>query len=235
MKKSRMKHLDGGTMVTVTVETEEAEIDFEDILEATELVPDDRSEAPWEDADGFEHEVIRDVSDGAAAGYFYGDRHCRHSGPRLVVVEKDRWGNREYLESKGASKQVAFEMARLEERRTAEMIAGWYSSGWEVWGITCDFRGGHDSCWGYYVDSGDPYLEEERISIAMNVAHDLEKEGYEVINLPDPERSRVKSGLSRFRWNLHQQSHIENKDKFVRAEVGRRMSSSRKIKPLLLP
>jgi len=52
--RSTIRH--GDTMIVV--ESHPAAVEYNDILDATEVMPDEHyQEAPWESCDGFEHEV----------------------------------------------------------------------------------------------------------------------------------------------------------------------------------
>ncbi len=215
-------------MVTVTVAVESATVEFDDLLEAVRLDPDEGAEPPWENSDGFEHTVISDETEGAAAGSFFGDRNSRYHGRHRVVVKKDQWSNFKYWRVHGASKQVAYELARLEERRTAELIAGWYDYGWEVWCISCHFKGVRDSCCGFYGESGSDYIKECMAEIAKNVALELQKDGYTVNGIPDEKEERRRNHLYHLKHNLHQQDHIVDKEKFLKKLIQPKPKQERK-------
>ena len=61
----------------------------------------------------------------------------------------ERWGNFAWHRARGASKQVAFELARQEWQRTREYIADLRENGWTVWGVVCNFCGEHAFLWGF--------------------------------------------------------------------------------------
>jgi len=175
MTKTAIKQRDGNVMVKVSVETTPAVIQFSDILEACEVKPDEDAEAPWDNCDGYEHEVIKDNTDGESAGSF---RDGRGRMMRCVTSEFEDWGSA----PSGASKQVVFEAHAAEVKRTLQQLAKWHGNGWEVFGVVCNFQGYHDSCWGFYDDEGcdGPYMRENIREIAGNVAAQMVKGGYTV-------------------------------------------------------
>lgn len=175
VSRTEIKQRDGDKMIRVVVETSEAVVSFDDILEAVKVEPDDCSEAPWESCDGYEHRVIDDETGGDAVGSFF-DRH-EGRRKRVVTDEFENWGSA----LRGASKQVQFEAHAEEVKRTIEQLARWYSSGWGVWCVSCRFKGYTDSCCGFYDDDGDSeYMRENVREIAGNVARDMVKDGYTV-------------------------------------------------------
>jgi len=95
-------------MVTTLTKAEPAVLDFEDILEATRVMPADCSQAPWQTCDGLDHHVVTDNTDGKASGSFDGARRGRQG---VVLDYPERWGNFAWHRARGASKQVAFELA----------------------------------------------------------------------------------------------------------------------------
>jgi hypothetical protein len=198
------------TKVRTTVEN--AVIEFADILEATTIETEDGfNYAPWEDSDGLEHTVIADDSDGNAAGYFNGSRHSRYSGHRRVVVEKDAFGNFAYHRANGASKQVAFQLARAEEKRTAEYIAQCYANGWNCFTVVCNFKGDSESVGGCYASEpttceDDAYLRETMRDIASQMASVLESQGYDVTGKPDRKAEYVQSRINEIRRKLNSQN-----------------------------
>lgn len=193
MTNTEIKQRDGDVMVSVTVKTEPATISFDEILESVEVEHDEHSEAPWESCDGYEHEVIDDNTDGNSAGSF---RDSRGRMKRCVTDQFEAWGSA----YRGASKQVVFEAHAREVKRTLEQLAKWHADGWEVWCVSCDFKGCSDSLCGVYDDDGD-YVKEVSREIASNVADQLEKQGYTVtdrpVSTPYSQANRVKDHFTR--------------------------------------
>ena len=186
---------------------EPAVLDFEEILEATRVMPDDCSQAPWQTYDGLDHHIVTDETDGKASGSFDGARRGRQ---RVVLDHPERWGNFAWHRARGASKQVAFELTRQEWQRTREYIADLRENGWTVWGVVCNFCGEHASLWGIEATNppssvDDSYLESTRREIAIAVAQALEQTGYTVVNQPDAHADQRKSAKQRIKDNVHDQ------------------------------
>jgi hypothetical protein len=178
----------GDALVTVTVETEPAVVDYADILAATEVVPDEAStDAPWENCDGWGHHTIRarDCEGDASnrQGYAVPDR----GGAVVIVLDiPDDNLNNGYP---GASKQVRAEALAQSKRDALAQLVKWYSNGWEWWGVQCEFKGKEESLWGIDdYDYADDYVRHE---IAGQVASALEEDGYEVVNRPPRENHRL--------------------------------------------
>lgn len=166
------------------------QIDFADILAASQVIADEEyNEAPWERCDGYEHEStsVRSAPDEWDSLNMQGS--CWHTGNReRIVVTIDnatvaKWGIFDYCRARGASKQVAREMEAAEKRRSIARLCGWYSHGWESWGVTCDYYDAHDSLWG--IDDYKYANEDVRPEVATNVADQLIEAGHEVIGYPE--------------------------------------------------
>lgn len=100
-------------------------VDFQAIRESVEIKPDDMADPPWETCDGLEH--------------------TRENGK--IVVPWDESLER-YYRQRGASKQVAKQLTARSLAKHREYLESVYANGYEVWGVTCDFQGFHDSVWG---------------------------------------------------------------------------------------
>jgi len=178
-------------------------VEFEDILLACEVVPDDdHPGAPWKDCDGYDHEVVplsrmdnlTDADEQAIRGRVY-----RRSERAVVQVPRDNPALFAYHHDNGCSRQVAAELVAQDRRRTIDQLAAWYRDGWDYWGVTCEFNGEEASCRGFddleYADT------EGRREIAREVAAALETKGYMVIGQPDYaaeyRRGRVETMRSR--------------------------------------
>lgn len=177
----------GPVVVRVQVETLESRIDFADILKACKVKPDDYGEAPWEDCDGYTHtlrpaDLSRGEAEYARRGIIYHDR-------RRKVIELPKgedYGLFDYHRARGASRQVAAELVAQERARTIDQLRRWYENGWQCWQVSCDYLGAYDSLSGVYDDEGD-YVEDVKREVAANVAAELETQGFEVFNRPEPE------------------------------------------------
>src|SRR5579872_6944668 len=128
--RSEHQHRHGDTMVIVTVETRPAVIDFEEIREAVKVEPDDgMSEAPWENCDGFQHELRLPRIDCETDS----DACIHHDGRyRIFDVPYDTDLFNWYRKN-GASRQVAREAVARSRQQTIEQLKTWYERGWEWW------------------------------------------------------------------------------------------------------
>lgn len=186
---ARKQFRDGDTMIAV--ETAPAVIEYQSIVDATEVVEDhDETMTPWEHCDGFEHtyhmphnlDAVPDCRDMQGWGRTW-DR-----GERFVIqLADDDYGIYDYMRARGATKQVAREAVALERRRTLAQIVKWYSDGWQWYGVKCEFTVLDDtyeaSMWG--IDDAE-YAERDVVhDIAGEVAYQLEKAGYTVTGKPE--------------------------------------------------
>lgn len=175
------KFRDGDNMVSVSVSVSPAVIDYNDILAAVEVEPDDWYMAPWENCDGYAHHVVEcGEFDREAAGAFY------NRGYKLIVLDEDTSDVYEWHRARGASKQVAREMEYMARRRLIAQLREWYRDGWQWWQVTCDYHGASAGIGG--VDDYDYAYNEVRHDVAGEVAYELEKEGYTVANRPEPRK-----------------------------------------------
>ena len=180
----------GSTMIAV--ETAPAEIDFADILEATRAEVDpDETEAPWNVCEGWEHGTV------PPALYGKEDLHAMRSfvagglpRPGLIIelpADED-YGIFEHLRKQGATKQVAREAVAAARRKTLDQLVEWYSDGWDWWAVVCEFTVlGKSYCDSLSMIDSHDYAEEQREEIALEVAHQLEADGYTVTNKPEGE------------------------------------------------
>ncbi len=186
----RKQFRDGDTMIAV--ETAPAVIEFQSIVDSTEIVEDnDESMTPWEHCDGFEHRYIGypgrlDHVDDPRSLQGWGRTWDR--GERFVIqLADDDYGIYEYMRASGATKQVAREAVALERRRTLAQIVKWYEDDWQWYGVKCEFTVLDDtyeaSVWG--IDDAE-YAERDVVhDIAGEVAYQLEKAGYTVTGKPE--------------------------------------------------
>jgi len=180
----------GGTMIAV--ETAPAEIDFADILEATQVeIDQDTTETPWSIGDGWEHETIpasatpycMEVS--AMRGYAHSGR-LYDRGQLIELPADEDYGIFKYLRERGATKQVAREAVAAARRKTLDQLVEWYSDGWEWWTVACEFTVlGKLYCDSLSMIDSHDYAEEQREEIALEVAGQLEADGYTVTNQPE--------------------------------------------------
>jgi len=179
----------GDTMIAV--ESRPATIDFDDILDATRVVPDElESEAPWEHRDGYEHTATpeRRYRDEADARAMQGNVYCDGHRERLLIeLPKDEdYGTYQYMRERGASRQVAREAVASNRRRILARLVKWYGDGWEWYGVKCDFEvlGDEYSASLWCIDDAE-YAETLKEEIALEVVYQLEEAGYTVTGQPE--------------------------------------------------
>lgn len=185
-------------MVVVTIDTRSAVIDFEKILEAVSIEPDDTlSDAPWDNCDGFEHTLrlprIDCETDSEA---------CIHHDGRYrifdVPYDTDLYN---WHRKNGASRQVAREAVALSRQQVVLQLKRWYEHGWEWWRVGCQYLDASASVCG--VDDYRYASEEGATEIAEEVAAELETAGYTVANRPGLEDRRA-AYLENRRYHLRQ-------------------------------
>lgn len=207
-----LRYRDGDVMIVAQLEAHSAIIDFEEILAATKVVPDEHNdEAPWDACDGWEHNVIPlrqfDGSEEwatAQQGYCW----CPASAEQLVITIDDAtvkaWIDVDYLRRKGASRQTAAELVACTKAQALQQLCKWYRRGWYWYGVRCEFNGYEDSVWG--IDD-EKYAEEHvRLEIAGQVAWQLENDGYTVINEPVQRGCTREDKLAELRRKLNSQN-----------------------------
>jgi len=198
----------GDTMIAV--ESDSALVDYDDILAATKVEPDNCfGETPWENCDDFKHTCTTNFDYNALhmRGYCYCDFLHTHA---VIQLSKDEdWGLYEWHRKHGATRQVAQEAVAAEHRRTLDQLVDWYSNGWQWFGVQCDFEvlgeNFYDSIWG--IDDEDYAKQEVVPEIADAVADQLEKAGFTVNNRPirEPYPNRA-SKKTRLQHNLNFQN-----------------------------
>jgi hypothetical protein len=105
-----------------------------------------------------------------------------------------------YLRANGASRQTAREAEARDHQRTIEQLIEWYSDGWSWWQVSCDFMGAGDSIGG--VDSEEYASTDLAEEIALNVADELERRGFTVIDKPNRHTSYLENRRHHLRQNL---------------------------------
>jgi len=133
--RSTIRH--GDTMIAV--ESISATIDFEEILDATEIIRDEFNETPWANCDGFEHTATpeRRMPDEADAEAMRGNAWCDREHVIIQLEPGEDWGIYKHARENGASRQVAAESVAVSRRQTLDQLCHWYSDGWEWWGVRC--------------------------------------------------------------------------------------------------
>lgn len=205
-----LRYRDGDVIIVATLEAHSAIIDFEEILAATKVVEDDHVDAPWENWDGYEHTAtpIRDLDVPGNWSAANGEVWCPSRSERLLItiddVDVKKWGNFDYYRRRGASKQVAAELVAREKARTIKRLCEWYRDGWHWYGVTCEFNDHEASVWG--IDDEEYAEKYVRLEIAGEVAYQLEKDGYTVINQPATCGPTREDKLAELRRKLNSQN-----------------------------
>jgi len=189
----RKQFRDGDTMIAV--ETAPAVIDFQAIVDATEIVEDhEETMTPWDHCDGFEHDYIKrpgslEHVDNPRDMQGWG-RTWGRGESFVITLKNDDYGIYQHMRARGATRQVAREAVALERRRTLAQIVKWYSEGWQWYVVKCEFTVLDDvyeaSVWG--VDDFDYASRNVVDEIAGEVAYQLEKAGYTVTGKPEARR-----------------------------------------------
>ena len=194
-------------IVRVETTVHDRVVDFEDI--AGRAAPDEWShEAPWEDCEGWEHETRK-------LGYWDHDgleesRGYARTGwndPNVLVeldddTIVDKWG---HTRRDGESKQVWLERVARIKRSALDQLVKWHSDGWYVWCACADYGDYSESVGGMYDDDGcSDYVEETVLEMRMEIAAQMESDGYTVENQPEPPSpyNRIDQERARIRRNL---------------------------------
>lgn len=171
-------------------------IQFQDILDAVEIVSDNDGGKPWDNCDGYEHELVspswrehESRIDNARNSIVLGSGLRGNSRRFIELDDKIVDDCVQYARKSGASKQIAFEFGAYVKRQTLEQLKTWYQDGWEYFGVQCEFMDEEDSCYG--IDSYEFARGEMRTEIAGNVAHALEQRGFIVVGMPTKEQRQV--------------------------------------------
>ncbi len=197
-------------MITRRTRYESAVIPYAAILAAVAVVEDDDDEPPWERHDGDEHHL---VPVDTLAGDYDPDAYLPNRDSIVVVDGADDWGVAAFAHARGASKQVAFERAAAEKRRTRDRIVDWYRHSWTWYGVRGEFKGIDASVWGI-DDPGDAerYVVPE---IADEIADRLEIEGWTVTDRPDPDQAPRADRRRGFYFHLANNLGFESPDDYL--------------------
>jgi len=196
---------------TVTTTVEPVHVDFDDILAAVEVSPDDSmgGETPWDWCDGYVHTVkMASLFDEGRATIDRRRGYCYSDSFRDRIVITAQWDDDLYrwYRDNGASKQVAHEMVALSLRKRLDQLVKWYATDWEWWYCGGEYKGFSDGVGG--IDDFDYAHDEVRRECAENIAHQLEQAGYVVTGKPTPDpadtrqqkRDRFRRNQTLFSW-----------------------------------
>lgn len=215
----RVDPVSGDTKRVVEEIEKSAVVQYAEIVKRCKVEPDDDARAPWNDLDGWEHHLLtqdafetkvyetthvnhkwsdedycreryRKMREDfkVGCGYFATDRGDR----KWIVLDYDVSANFDYMRSRGASKQVARELAAAERRRSIQQLVKWYENGYESWYVSGSYRG-RESSVGW--DDEDTAATEGIRHVADEIASELERDGY-IISGEPPEPKRFKNGYT---------------------------------------
>lgn len=182
----------GDKIVITKVWETSAVVKFDDLVEACEVESDDSYGEPWKECCGYEHSFQKieypehdDISH--ATGWVSGSRgygNYRQSG--LLTLDDDGKDTHAHFRAQGYSKQVAREKTAESQKHILETLAKWYTDGWYVYCVNCDFRDYSASVCGVQVNEEfDDYLDEVKVEMAFEVAGEMEDDGYVIEGKPD--------------------------------------------------
>lgn len=200
---------DDKVITTTTIVREEPRhIDYQDLLDCVEIEQDDWHGAPWENCDGYDHEIgpvdfdHPDQTDSCAyvsARNGWSGRIIKHG----TSTEDDLDDLYEYYRSRGQSKQVAFEAVAESRRLRMEQLVNWYENGWTYYYVKAEYNGYESrGCGG--IDDYDYADTEIRSEEADELADQLEADGFIVTGKPEPfskEDARRNNCKQRLDWN----------------------------------
>lgn len=202
-------------------------VDYADLVAATEIVDDNDCDPPWENCDGWKHDVTTHPRCHARwvdlpprclyeqQGYVSCSRSWGGS-PILIVPDREdtNWDSYEYCRKHyGYSKQVAREHEAERRRRTLKQLVDWYSNGWEYYGVSCqytakatfgdDFEVNESLCG---IDDLKYAQEEVVPDIVGQAVWSLEKAGFVVENQPEEKprpRRRQNYWITQMAFGFH--------------------------------
>ena len=193
-------------IVKTTVEEFDRYVDWDDIK--GDIEGDDwTGETPWENSDGWEHEVektcYRDHEDRTESHTYFNRGGCYGDKGFIIIDDADviDWG---CVGRSGCSKQVRFETIARAKRKATEQLVEWYENGWYVYVALAKYGDYASSVGGIYADAWDDYLKGYVEECRREVAAQMEHDGYIVEGKPAPPKpySRVDAFRDRIRRNL---------------------------------
>lgn len=165
--------------ITTTVCREKRIVSFGDIVQSVDV--DTWPDAPWENCDGWEHELRSVPIYGVDAGHFSNARGYVVVDRQPYVVTIDDSDAKDWVATQGASKQVIAECIAEAKRRTIEQLVNWYANGWEWYVASAEYRDYSDSVCG--IDEYS-YAEQSAVDCAREVARQMEADGFIVEDIP---------------------------------------------------
>lgn len=231
-KRTTKRTRKGDKVVVTTVEQVEldAVVDFTDIVDAVKFDQDEGGfYPPWIEHDGWEHELVPTSEDYNAAegylpqGYYATVEHKRgksYHQPQMIKLQID-FGAYEYAHKRGSSKQVAREHEAHVVREATQRLSDQHRNGhvwWEAHVNFQDYRASLGMIYG--LENGyDKHIARE---LADEVADDMEKDGFTIVNRPQPKLLTIKKGIHPYsrtkeQWkeayheNLHSQDNASTR------------------------
>jgi hypothetical protein len=209
------KYADGrGRRRTQTRERVNAQVQWQRLLDAVKIQDDDRCDPPWENCDGWEHTADRLDANNQRHRELRDSARCvRQDGRNFILtIDPAQMGlaDYEYFHAKGASKQVARQLAAKSIRDALRQLRKWYADGWEYCGVVCEFRTYQASCWG--IDDRDYAKKEVGPEMAREVMHSMEADGYVIVGCPTVELHRGQS-LESWQLEFQRRQHMFNMEK----------------------
>jgi len=195
-----------GTEFERTLSQCPAIVQYADIADqATFEIDTDESREPWADCDGYQH---TEIEVGLCQEMLQGKknprglyRHTRGGGGVLVLDDKDQAGLYNYYHERGASKQVARELAAVTDRRTLDQLVEWYADGWWWYRADCVFFNYEACCSGYMEEDADCAIAD----VIAEVIHDMVIDGFTVVGQP---LCVADTRMSRDKYRQHLRNHL---------------------------
>ncbi len=148
------------------------------------------------------------------------DHVARVGGRRLLIVvpweTAVEWQGKE--PARGGSRQRFREHVAEHRKKAIEQLIRWYEDGWQYWWVSCNFMDYQASVGGGMVDDdeeNDPYILEVKEDIAEEVAGQMEKDGYTVINRPENDYNSRAAKQKRLRWKIAYNLGLHDPDTYV--------------------
>lgn len=160
-------------------------INFADIAQSIEY-DDCNNEAPWESCDGWDHSIKWLSTDSNydikySRGYGYSSANRQNF---LITINDsdiiDKWG---LTRRNGESKQVWLERIAKIKQNALNQLVRWYEEGWTWYRAFAEYDIYSDSIGG--IDCYE-YAEECATECALEVAAQMENNGYIVEGKPEP-------------------------------------------------
>lgn len=175
-----------------------AVVSYREIRESVGIESDDYCNPPWEDCDGYEHE-LEETEFPEGEGYVYTEhkRIVLEPSVRSSRISQVAEDVRLDKHAAGASRQVAFELGADEARRTIRQLREWHNDGWHSYYVGLEFMGWQESLGTGVDDAAGSYAEEIANDLAGWCAAALEERGFTITDLPEPP---VRDKLVVMRW-----------------------------------